>query len=339
MVENIDIDRAGGTPIASTHEKGKEQLKLLQTQHFLQDTWRKKHPKTHDYTWSSADSTINSRIDRFYLSNSLEPSFLDQTHITNSFSDHKTLSLTLKLKTDSRRGEGYWKLNTSLLKNQEYCSLIENFITEWIEILPAYSCIQTWWIECKNWIKRISVDFSTQQLQLRKRTIKSLRKYVKEENAKPDPDREYIITTEEKIAQLEDVHHSGAMVRSREEVIIDGEKPSAYFYALEKIHKSKSTINKLVVNASSNSQPNKFVEISNETDILDTIHKYYSNLYAKQTLNIQLQDQLLSNIDKQLPFKIKQDLDSLLTVKELFHATKLFKKNKSLGIYGLPITI
>ena len=127
------------------------------------------------------------------------------------------------------------------------------------------------------------------------------------------------------------------MVRSREEVIIDGEKPSAYFYALEKIHKSKSTINKLVVNTSSNSQPNKFVEISNETDILDTIHKYYSNLYAKQTLNIQLQDQLLSNIDKQLPSKVKQDLDSLLTDKELFHATKLFKKNKSPGIDGLPI--
>ena len=60
----------------------------------------------------------------------------------------------------------------------------------------------------KNWIKQISLDFSTQQKQLHKRTIAALRKYLKEENSKPNPDKQYIVDTEEKITALEEYRHS-----------------------------------------------------------------------------------------------------------------------------------
>ena len=60
----------------------------------------------------------------------------------------------------------------------------------------------------KNWIKQISFDFSTQQKQLHKRTIAALRKYLKEENSKSNPDKQYIVDTEEKITALEEYRHS-----------------------------------------------------------------------------------------------------------------------------------
>ena len=53
----------------------------------------------------------------------------------------------------SRRGEGYWKLNVSIHKDQEYKALVEKFLTTWIGRLPDYPSIQTWWNECKNWAK------------------------------------------------------------------------------------------------------------------------------------------------------------------------------------------
>ena len=152
MVEDINLDRVGGTP-TSAHEKGKDQLVQLKQQCGLADIWRQKSQNVRKYTWSSPNSLIHSRIDRIYLSDTLQPSFLSQTHLLNSFSDHKTLCLTLQLKSNIRRGEGYWKLNVSLLKDAEYRKLIEDFLTEWINCLPNHPCIQTWWIECKNWVK------------------------------------------------------------------------------------------------------------------------------------------------------------------------------------------
>ena len=207
MVEDVNIDRAGGTP-TSAHEKGKNELSHLKLQSNISDIWRQKSKNVREYTWSSPDNLIHSRIERIYISNTLQPSFLRQTHLLNSFSDHKTLSLTLQLQNNIRRGEGYWKLNVSLLKNTEYCKLIEDFLKEWINRLPEHPCIQTWWIECKNWIKQISLDFSTQQKQLHKRTVAALRKYLKEENSKPNPDKQYIVDTEEKITALEEYRHS-----------------------------------------------------------------------------------------------------------------------------------
>ena len=334
MVEDISLDRAGGTP-TSEHEKGKVQLTQLKLQKCLKDIWREKALNVREYTWSNPENTIHSRIDRFYISQTLEPTFLEQTHLLNSFSDHKMLSLTLQLKSNIRRGDGYWKLNVSLLNDPDYCSLIEDFLKEWIEILPMYACIQTWWVECKNWIKRISIDYSTQQAQLRKIKVKALRKFVAQENKNPTPDKEYILETEEKIAALEDIRHTGAMIRSREELIIDGEKPTRYFYALESIKKAKSTIEKLLVNHPSNN--NNLIEIDNEADILNEIHKYYTNLYSKQTLNTELQDELLSNITRKLPNHNRYIMDSPLTDEELFQAIHLFKKNRSPGIDGLPI--
>ena len=339
MVEDINLDRVGGTP-TSAHEKGKDQLVQLKQQCGLADIWRQKSQNVREYTWSSPNSLIHSRIDRIYLSDTLQPSFLSQTHLLNSFSDHKTLCLTLQLKSNIRRGEGYWKLNVSLLKDAEYRKLIEDFLTEWINCLPNHPCIQTWWIECKNWVKQISIDFSTQQKQLRKRTVKALRKFLKEENSKPTPDKEYIVETEEKIAALEDFRHTGAMIRSREETIIDGEKPTRYFYALESIKKAKSTIENLIIkqpNHKNNPNDDNYIEITNETDILKEIHKYYTELYSKQTLNTALQDELLSKIDRKLPNNIKTQIDAPITKQNLFRAIQLFKRNKSPGIDGLPI--
>ena len=46
------------------------------------------------------------------------------------FTDHNSISLKLKL-FKGNKGNVYWKLNTSILENQEYCKSIEKFITKY----------------------------------------------------------------------------------------------------------------------------------------------------------------------------------------------------------------
>ena len=174
MVEDVNIDRAGGTP-TSAHEKGKNELSHLKLQSNISDIWRQKSKNIREYTWSSPN-LIHNRIERIYISNTLQPSFLRQTHLLNSFSDHKTLSLTLQLQNNIRRGEEYWKLNVSLLKNTEYCKLIEDFLKEWINRLPdnldQSSTRGPWDTVLSLWSHANQlVVFSCNELSLRKREI------------------------------------------------------------------------------------------------------------------------------------------------------------------------
>jgi hypothetical protein len=50
--------------------------------------------------------------------------------IVLKFTDHNSISLKLKL-FKGNKGYGYWKLNTSILENQEYCKSIEKLITKY----------------------------------------------------------------------------------------------------------------------------------------------------------------------------------------------------------------
>jgi hypothetical protein len=50
--------------------------------------------------------------------------------IVLKFTDHNSISLKLKL-FKGNKGNVYWKLNTSILENQEYCKSIEKFITKY----------------------------------------------------------------------------------------------------------------------------------------------------------------------------------------------------------------
>ena len=68
MVENVDLDRSGGT-ITTAHTKGLEQLRIFQKQQAITDAWRDKNPTFHQYSWSSPDpdQQIHSRLDRLYI--------------------------------------------------------------------------------------------------------------------------------------------------------------------------------------------------------------------------------------------------------------------------------
>jgi hypothetical protein len=48
----------------------------------------------------------------------------------NKFTDHNSISLKQKL-FKGNKGNGYWKLNTSILENKEYCKFIEKLITKY----------------------------------------------------------------------------------------------------------------------------------------------------------------------------------------------------------------
>ena len=65
------------------------------------------------------------------------------------------------------------------------------------------------------------------------------------------------------------------MIRSRERTIIDGEKPTRYFYAHEKLSKAKSTITELITNRPNNNANNH----NDGYDTDDSSDEIINNIY------------------------------------------------------------
>ena len=84
------------------------------------------------FTWNRKDESEVTRIDYFLVSTEIlmNSYSCDITPIVLKFTDHNSISLKLKL-FKGNTGNGYWKLNKSILENHEYCKSIEILITKY----------------------------------------------------------------------------------------------------------------------------------------------------------------------------------------------------------------
>ena len=90
----------------------------------LVDIWRELHPDKKTYTWQKYNENKYSRLDFFLISSSLLP-FIQSAEIVSGFcSDHSGIVLEVDF-SKFQRGKGFWKLNTSLLKEPEYLKLVK----------------------------------------------------------------------------------------------------------------------------------------------------------------------------------------------------------------------
>ena len=91
-------------------------------------TWRSLHPGVRTYSWDHASGDCSSQIDMIWAPIGLKDQIKDCNYYPSFFTDHRYIQVTFSLNTTSKaRGPGYWKFNTSLLEDQEYCDLVKSF--------------------------------------------------------------------------------------------------------------------------------------------------------------------------------------------------------------------
>ena len=97
----------------------------------MTDISQKENPDKYFFTYYNKFQQIHSRIDRIYL---LQNQKIKNTTITlNNLSDHDAITVTLKIKkkTTNQHGQGYWKLNTSILQQKSFQKLFKRFWSDW----------------------------------------------------------------------------------------------------------------------------------------------------------------------------------------------------------------
>ena len=127
---------------------------------------------------------------------------------------------------------------------------------------------------------------------------------------------------------MDDRAVEGSILRSKEQWIELGEKPTKYFYQLENKRQSRNVISELRVGD---------VSVTSTRDILRECHTFYSNLYSAEPVDIPSQDWLLAHLDRTLTSEDQQKCEGLLTLAECYEALGQMSSGKSPGADGLPV--
>jgi len=104
----------------------------------LVDIWRELNPQGRTYTWRKFNENKQARLDYFLVSSPLAPYVQKVEIIPGMFSDHSAIYMDIDF---SRfiRGRGFWKLNTSLLKQEEYVNLVKKTIKR---VVSQYAIVE-----------------------------------------------------------------------------------------------------------------------------------------------------------------------------------------------------
>lgn len=246
-------------------------------------------------------------------------------------SDHIALIFKCEISSNSR-GKGYWKLNTSVLFDIQYCKIINDFLLNLPDDIKLEMNPKTKWELIKLKVKNLSISYCKEKSKNMKRKIQFIESELEQIEHQHHLNINMIRKKEleNELDALYEIKSKGAQIRSRAKWIDEGEKNSSYFLRLENKHQSKNVINK-VSNAGST-----FVKTN---DILNELCKFYENLYSSKDIPLNEIESYLAQINTSavLSENDKKYCENFPTLQECAEAVNGMKNNKSPGIDGLPV--
>ena len=127
LVLDVKEDKKGGLP--RTHQNALKIINQTCEELNLTDVWRTLNAGKHRYTWRRRKPEIQCRLDFFLISEDLICDINLADIVPGYKTDHSMILLKIALHYNPR-GRGFWKLNTSLLKEEEYLNLIKTTIDQ-----------------------------------------------------------------------------------------------------------------------------------------------------------------------------------------------------------------
>ena len=328
-------DKKGGK-LAHANINTQQLLNIYMDETDLIDIWRIQHPEQSTFTYHAAQGGrhIFSRIDFILLSLGLTSLVTKSIISPNFLSDHSPVELKIKLE-DSRRGNGFWKLNCGLLKDTEYVIMIKQTIQDTVEMNNEIGDALKWEM-IKMAVRGKSIKYSSRKKRSTNNTLTALQRRL--ENLKvrfetrPDPDIErdmQLVQTD--IELIVENQVKGAQIRAKLNWINEGERPTKFFLNIEKQNYNKKHIKRILKPGGDT--------ISGPSNILNELELFYMNLYTSIRTPrhiIPNFDETLANIETDKLTELeKLECEGMLTENELFEALKTTKSNKTPGNDGL----
>ena len=333
--------------ISLNHPKTTKAIDSLCETHTLSDGWRVNNPTKKQYTWLQGITNKQARLDFFLCSDAIL-SIATKFKINTKYrSDHAPITFNL-ITTSENRGRGTWKMNNTLLQDEQFITLIKNSINDIKRTYasPRYSAehvnstnrnleftipVALFWETLLVTLRGIIINYSSHKKRTANRDRKSLERRIGVLDERVSSglanitDMENLIELNNELIMNRKNDLFGALIRSRAESTEFGEKPSKYFLNLENKNRINKNISQLKISETTT--------LTKQSDILKALHDFYETLYSEQphTPNPQ-PDPILH--PKKLNGLEKASLELPLTKHELDEALFQMKNNKSPGLDG-----
>ena len=307
-------------------------LKMM-NENDLVDKWREDNPNKRAFSRRQVvmGELKQSRIDLCIVKREISKYIKQTEYKFTSWSDHAMLSFRISVKDDQERGGGIWCLNSSLLMEEKYRSVIQKCIQYEADNPLMYSNASEWWETLKKKIKTQSMRYAKQSNLRKKQEERELREKLSRETENAGNNVSYNIENYLKIkAELDKFEKNkcmGAIVRSRAQYAVDGEKCTSFFLGLEKTKQRRNYINEL---------ENKNGErVSDFVSIIETVESFYRDLFKKSDVDNDCVENVLDKVTVKINESEKQLCDDDILIEEVKKAINSIQPNKSPGSDGL----
>ena len=337
LVLNVEADKKGGLP--RTHQNALKAVNQACQELDLIDIWRTLNADKRRYTWRRKKPEIHCRLDFYLISSSLSCNTNRADIVPGYKTDHSMILLNIALHHNPR-GRGFWKLNTTLLQEEEYLNQIKTVIHG---IKKEYESDETvkpplLWDMIKMKVRETSISYAAAKNSRRKLREEMLYKEISELEKQIDENVTSISEAQMKLdslrgelEQIIEYRTKGAIVRSRSRWYNEGEKNTKYFLNLEKRHFREGTISRL--------KKNEEEFVTADKSILHECKVFYEDLFSSKIETEYLTPETNSFFLENDTVLSKEESDSIegsLTKQECFNALKDMESGKSPGTDGLP---
>lgn len=324
------IDKKGGIPWRQTVYRDK--LVSMMEDIGLIDIFRKLNPTEKSFSYLSKALKVSSRIDFFLVSKPIiNWTIKANTKISNA-PDHKAVKLDLKILSE-KRGPGLWKFNNSLVEDNEYVKLIQENYPVICEKYADLKDDRLKWELIKMEIRTLTISYSKHKAKQRRNRETELQNRLEVldriiSNCANSTQLEEYDCLKIELNRVYEAKGKGAIFRSKIRWVEQGEKPTKYFFNLEKRNFNRKVIKEI-----------KRVDgtiLVKEDEIMKEIESFYENLYASQDTgtNETFKDFVRNVQTVKLTDEKRDDLEGYITIEECAKVLKTFPTGKSPGDDG-----
>ena len=319
--------------------RGAESIAALQSLMSSSHTfpvWRTFHPNVRAYSWDHGSGNCSSRIDMIFAPIGMKDQIEECEYQTSLFTtDHRYVYLKASLDSNECRGPGYWKFNTSHLRDESYRDLVNSFWSFWKtqESADEYDSPLDWWDmgkfllrEATRSFAKIKVMAQSASKRLLQSQLTSLRRSF---DAGDSTAYAQLCAVQEELRGHELREAQAAQVRSRCRWAEEGERSTAFFFSLEQKHRSKQAMRSI-------KDPRTGEIQTDPIQVLDVWRAYYNQLFTAETCDLTIQDQLLSKLARTLDSQEQELCEGPLSLEECQLSLSGLAERKTPGSDGFP---
>ena len=322
---NPDIDRSNS---CHNNPRSTACIKMKIEEMSLCEIWRSHNTGVRRYSWYRSlqkNCLQMSRIDYAVVSHGLSQMIHDTYYLNGLRSDHSAFLGVEVVSVD--RGPGYWKMNTSLLKDTQYVAKINSLLSDLEISLNHKEPVEKWEI-IKHEVRKASQAYAKTKSSDDSIVISQLSEYIcaKEDEIEDlnEEDRSLLARTKAELDELINKRARGIMFRSKARWYMESERNTKYFFGLEKARYNAKTVVSIF-----NSEGHL---IQDQTEVLKVQKEFYQELYtADPTVRYDMDIEPVVVEDGDIAKS-----DTPFTYEEFYNATKSMKNGSCPGNDGLP---